>query len=298
MNSTEGLAWKVRPKGLAFLLFRPLIALVALFVLAGCGANPFESGSSRAARIAVGLTKTAFQTRNFDLIGYYRLDAPADGRFAVYIEGDGVAYVTRFERAIDPTPERPIALELAARHPGPNVLYLARPCQFTGGNKARNCDSRYWTSHRYAPEAVEALEQAIRDFAAVKNLMPTAFYGYSGGAAMAMLVAARRPEAESLVTVAGVLDHEAWTRHFGDAPLHGSLNPADQASRLRHLAQRHFIGGKDDQVPPGVAAAYLGRLGPGAMAMLTEIRTYGHECCWADGWPELATRPLVRLPAP
>lgn len=209
-----------------------------------------------------------------------------------------MAYVTRTQRAIDPTPENPVALDLAIRHPGPNVLYLARPCQFVGGDKARNCDSRYWTSHRFAPEAVDALDRAIRDFSQAKNLRPTAYFGYSGGAAMAMLIAARHPEAESLVSVAGVLDHQAWTSHFGDAPLHGSLNPAEQAAKLRSLAQRHFIGGRDDQVPSAVAAAYLGRLGPEAAGMLTEISTYGHECCWADGWRELAAMPLVRLAKP
>jgi hypothetical protein len=44
---------------------------------------------------------------------------------------------------------------------------------------------------------------------------------------VASLVAARRHDVVRLVTVAGNLDHLAWTTLHGVSPLTGSLNPAD-----------------------------------------------------------------------
>ncbi|MHC8509941.1 MAG: alpha/beta hydrolase [Rhodospirillales bacterium] len=115
--------------------------------------------------------------------------------------------------------------------------------------------------------------------------------GYSGGGAVAMLTAARRTDVRRVVTAAGVLDHQVWTRHHRVSPLSGSLNPADAADALAAVRQIHFTGGDDEVVPPGLFKSLLAQMrarGP------VEARTLGggvdHTCCWADRWPRIAGR--------
>jgi dienelactone hydrolase len=265
-------------------------------LLSGCAPdlNPFVSRADYADRIAAGWQKLAFRTDRFDLAGYARIGNPADPSLAVFIEGDGVSYITRTEISPDPTPEHPVALQMAVKHPATNVLYLARPCQFTGGYKARGCEPVFWTTARFAPEAVGAMDQALSQFMAARGLRSVTLYGYSGGGTMAALLAARRQDVAGLVTVAGVLDHRAWTSHFGDAPLRYSLNPADSAATLRAIPQRHFVGQRDVTVPPALTQAYA-RQAHLNNAAVTVVPRADHTCCWADLWPDLARQPL---PAP
>ncbi|WP_428245584.1 alpha/beta fold hydrolase [Ferrovibrio sp.] len=280
--------------GKSHLLASALLLPLLGGLLAGCadGGGLFQSNAARADAVAreanPPLTKTLINTQGFDIVAYYRQGAPNDPRLAVFIEGDGVAYISRYQRAYDPTPEKPVALQLAARHPAPNILYLARPCQFTGGNKARNCDSAYWTSHRFAPEAITAMNQALDTYLRHSGAREVTLYGYSGGAMVALLLAGQRRDVAAMVTVAGMLDHQAWTSHFGDTPLYGSRNSLEVADALRRLPQRHFIGDRDKQVPPGLTAPFLRRIGLRPEAFITELRDTDHDCCWADLWPQLS----------
>lgn len=262
-------------------------------VLGGCAPNlnPFISRASYADKIASGWQKQVFRTERFDLTGYTRIRNPTDSSLAVFIEGDGVSYITRTEVSADPTPEHPIALEMAVRHPSANVLYLARPCQYAEGSRRRGCAPDYWTTARFAPEAVVALDQAIDQFMG-SQFRAITLYGYSGGGTMAALLAARRKDVKGLVTVAGVLDHQAWTSHFGDSPLRYSLNPADFTTQLRLLPQRHFVGERDNTVPLQVIQSYLRRARLGDAAV-TVVPRANHTCCWPDLWPDLARQPLV-----
>jgi pimeloyl-ACP methyl ester carboxylesterase len=266
-------------------------------LLAGCAPdlNPFISRAAYADKIAAGWQKQAFRTDRFDLAGYARLGNPADPSLAVFIEGDGVSYITRTEISPDPTPEHPVALQMAVKHPAANVLYLARPCQYAGGYKGRGCEPAFWTSARFAPEAVAALDQAITQFTAARGLRSITLYGYSGGGTMAALLAARRQDVAGFVTVAAVLDHQVWTSHFGDSPLRYSLNPIDSVGQLRGIPQRHFVGQRDSTVPLLVAQSYLRRARL-SDATVTVVPRADHTCCWADLWPDLARQPLATPP--
>ncbi len=283
---------------LGFVLLMPLLAGLLVACADDGAAGLFQSNASRADAAAAlakpPLTRTRFAAGSFDIVGYYRQAAPNDPRLAVFIEGDGLAYITSGQRSIDPTPDKPVALDLAARHGAPNLLYLARPCQFTGGQRARNCDSAYWTTHRFAPEAVasinEALDQYVRQFGPRRITL----YGYSGGALVGLLLAAQRQDVDGVITISGLLDHQAWTQHFGDTPLYGSRNSLDYADRIRRLPQYHFVGARDDMVPPALTYDFLRRLGLAPERFVTRLPNADHTCCWATSWPQLSqTAPVV-----
>lgn len=211
----------------------------------------------------------------------------AGAPLSVYIEGDGYAFINRHRLSDDPTPRRPVALELAVRDPAPNVVYLARPCQYVTGAHRRNCHPAYWSVARYAEEVVAAINAAIDRLLTVSGAPRVALYGYSGGGAVALLVAARRSDVLRVVTVAGVLDSDTWTGLDGMAPLSASLNPADLAARLVRVPQWHFVGAKDTVVSAQVARSYAARFPTGQMPVIRVVPGMDHDCCWADHWPEL-----------
>ncbi len=57
--------------------------------------------------------------------------------------------------------------------------------------------------------------------------------GYSGGGAIAALLAAERDDIDRLVTVADNLDYRAWTSKNRMKPLKGSLSPVEHMDKLQ-----------------------------------------------------------------
>lgn len=206
----------------------------------------------------------------------------------VYIEGDGFAWLTRSQPSDDPTPRNPIGLQMALRHGKGAVAYLARPCQYVDGKDARGCEVAYWTHRRFAPEVIEATSLAIDELKQSFGANKLVLVGYSGGGAVAALVAARRQDVAQLVTVAGNLDHLAWTILHRVPPLEGSLNPADAWETLQAIPQLHFVGGNDHNVSVQVANSYLARFPPQRRPEIQVIKGFDHTCCWADQWSEFS----------
>ena len=109
--------------------------------------------------------------------------------------------------------------------------------------------------------------------------------GYSGGGTLAALLATRRQDVSRLVTVAGLLDHAAWTQALRISPLTGSLNPADEWAQLRQIPQVHYVGGKDRQT--GKLALRPALEHPSPQVRVIELPDFDHNCCWAEAWSRL-----------
>lgn len=222
----------------------------------------------------------------FDLMAYVP-DAPTDSaQLTVYIEGDGFAWVSTALASADPTPRDPLALRMALAQPEGNAAYLARACQYVDA-QASGCPARYWTGARFSAEVVAASNAAIdtlkRRFRAERLVL----VGYSGGAAVAALVAVQRHDVALLVSVAGNLDTLAWTRYLHLQPLTESLNPIDAATALRRIPQVYFGGENDAVIPPELVRAYARRLSGSASPNLHIEPGFDHHCCWAEQWPTL-----------
>jgi len=211
-----------------------------------------------------------------------------DGTLTVYLEGDGFAYVQPNQPARDPTPHTPVALRMALSDPsGALVAWIGRPCQYTIPEHGRNCRTTLWTTGRYAPEVVDSLSVALDILKRRSGAGRLDLVGYSGGGALAVLLASRRDDVARVVTVVANLDLAYWTRRDGLTPLAGSLDPAQEASRLGAVPQVHFTGGKDRTVGTDVVRSYLRALPPGTPARLVEMPDFTHSCCWARDWPAL-----------
>jgi len=275
---------------------RRALVFWAVLAVAGCS-NGLWIGDNRelARSIAAehGFTEQRFDAGAFVLAGFARgLDGPAD-RLVVYIEGDGHAWLNRYNVSPDPTPWDPITLRLAVRDRASAVLYLARPCQYTSGEARRSCHPVYWTSHRFAPEVVESTSRAIDQAKRLSGAGSVRLIGYSGGGALAALVAARRSDVAGLVTIAANLDHAAWTRHHDITPLAGSENPATYAQTLQAIPQIHLAGGDDDVVPPAIVEAFVAPMTDRSRARIVVVPDYDHDCCWTRDWPHLLDREAI-----
>lgn len=257
---------------------------VAALVFGGCVADRGAHADAIAAK--AGLQKRLIQTDSFLLTTYSRTTDSA-GLFDVYIEGDGQAWLSPTEPARNPTPRRALGLSLAARDPAANVLYIARPCQFTPFALDAKCQASVWTSRRFAEDVIVSVNQAIDQLTRGAKKHALHLVGYSGGGAVAVLVAARRDDVASLRTVAGNLDHEEVNRLNDVSPMPDSLNAIDHARKLAALPQIHFSGKDDEIVPSAVAKKFLAASEPSKCVSLLLVAEADHENGWSERWPDL-----------
>lgn len=264
---------------LSFLLLYSLL-------LIGCG-YAVPSPQERAQSIK-NLTKSSrlsshiYTTSMFNIAAYTTdLTSCNDKNIHLYIEGDGLAWISSQMASDDPTPLNPLALKLALQDTNPCVAYLSRPCQYVISTK---CEQKYWTSHRYAPEVIESYNE-ILDY--IKNSNKTSsfrLFGYSGGGAVAALLSAKRDDIKQLVTVAGNIDTRYWSSKHHLEPLFGSLNPADFSDSLSKIDQYHLIGEKDKIIDKSVFISYKSRFKEVSKIEHKIFKGFTHNCCWDENW--------------
>jgi pimeloyl-ACP methyl ester carboxylesterase len=270
--------------GFPFSLMVPGRSLLgwAFFCLAGCAAllSPREAAWQFAA-------ERGFVEQSLPIAqvkAWLRVRAPAPDRLTIYIEGDGAPWPWPDQPPADPTPLRRLVLGLAAADPSPAVAYLGRPCQYLDSRALEGCDLGLWTTRRFGDPAIDAVMRAVDTLKRAAGASRVSLVGYSGGGAMAALVATRRTDVACLVTLAAPLDTDAWTTAIGVSPLTGSRNPANDASRSTIAAQTHVRGGADRLVPPASTERFL-RGAP--TAKVIDLDGVDHQCCWEDVWPKV-----------
>lgn len=182
----------------------------------------------------------------------------------VYIESDGRAWRSSRTISDDPTPTKSLMIRYAIEDPE-NAIYMARPCQFISGV---NCTKAIWTDSRFGGQVVSSMSQALDQIKSQHGVQKFELVGHSGGAAIALLLAAGRDDITLVQTIAGNVDHRAWTEVKNLSPLNSSLNPADYAEKLIRIPQRHFVGLRDQTVPGDVIYAYMLKVQPQCSVML------------------------------
>ncbi|HOH73870.1 MAG TPA: hypothetical protein PLS43_09570, partial [Syntrophales bacterium] len=168
-------------------LSEALTGLILMLIFVWCCSGCVGPGGAVADRIGsrAGFEKTFLWTREFTLTAYWRGRRPG-APLNLYLEGDGSAWISRSWRSDDPSPRDPVALALAARDPGANVAYLARPGQYAAPGSPP-VDPAFWSDRRFAPAVVAALGEAADLLLAKTRAKGVNLIGYSGGAALAVL---------------------------------------------------------------------------------------------------------------
>ena len=265
--------------------FKLSLTFSAVFLSACASIPPPKARQAVAHELALarGWQAEVLGTGELQLLAYRPHTINPAAALTLYIEGDGYAWKNRVTPSQDPTPLQPVALRLALAQPAGNAAYLARPCQYVN-KPSKPCAPRYWMGARFAPEVIAATSEAIDDLKGRFGASQLTLVGYSGGAAVAALVAAQRHDVQQLVSVAGNIDHAAWTTLHRLSPLRESLNPLQVRTTLSAMSQWHFAGNLDRIVPPRLLKSWVQGL---PNAHLVVIDGYDHSCCWAKNWPQL-----------
>lgn len=269
-------------------MFKIIITFL-LMLLSACAVIPDQAERrSYAQRLAdgKGWEGSTIQADEFLLQVYAPAQLEPAQTLTIYIEGDGLAWINASTPSFNPTPVNPLALKLALRDDTPSV-YLARPCQYVTFDQSPKCSQKYWTGSRFAPEVVSAMNRAIDHLKLKFSSEKIILAGYSGGGAVAALVAAQRDDVDYLMTIAGNLDHVAWTTRHRLTPLNQSLNAADFSDKLQYTKQTHYVGGKDRVVGEFVARSYEAKFAGGLPESVIVMPDFDHDCCWELHWPEL-----------
>ena len=268
------------------------LGVVIVISMAGCAT--IDGGYHAAYRVASEshFEKEYVKTDLCTLTTFCRFRSPGDP-ITIYIEGDGAAWKSRNERSLDPTPRHSIVLELAAIDPSGNVAYFARPGQLTESG-VPDCDPAYWSEKRFSGEVVSTINSAIDNLKIKSQSKEINLIGYSGGAAIAVIIAARRNDVMSLRTIAGNLDPEAVNRYHRVSPIGSTSNPTEFAAKIAYIPQRHFVSASDSVVPISITESFARKIDDQRYESITIVEGTSHTTGWQKAWPSLLKLPLYK----
>jgi len=146
-----------------------------------------------------------------------------------------------------PTPINPVALKFSLTSGSKAVAYIGRPCQYVLSGPP-SCDPKYWTSHRFAPEVLEAIQSVINQLKVQAGSSRITLTGFLGGGVIAAPIAAKRHDIDRLTTIAAPLSLRYWWVYCNLNTLEGG-NPLNQIEKFCALSQAHYWGELDRVVP-------------------------------------------------
>jgi pimeloyl-ACP methyl ester carboxylesterase len=264
--------------------YRTLGVLLVIALLGGC-TSPREQLGGLAEQ--AGYRLETLSTQAFPLQAVLPAHFNPRSVLRVYLEGDGHAWATASQPSLDPTPHELLMARLAMSDPG-GAVYLARPCQFIMSN---GCSTAVWTSQRFSQAVISSMSMALDALKVRTQATKVELVGYSGGAAVALLLAGQRNDVVSIQTLAGNLDPVAWTEWHQLSPMSGSLDPSSYKARLRSIPQRHLVGSRDTVVPWQLSKAFAGKFGDQACISIITVEA-DHNEGWEAAWRAWEGKPL------
>jgi hypothetical protein len=203
-------------------------------------------------------------------------------RLRIYIGGDGGPWIREDRVSVDPTPTNPVLLRLmhGATYP---AIYLGRPCYF-GSASDKGCGPQLWTFDRYGQAVVDSMCEAANRLTREYAAQSVQLIGYSGGGAIVIGMSTCIEQLHSLVTIAGNLDPDAWTRHHGFSPLN-DLSPMKAARHASNVIEETHWQCRDDRnVPPSITDDYFAER---SAAVRHIVDSCSHSTGWEQHWPRI-----------
>ena len=182
----------------------------------------------------------------------------------IYLEGDG-----------NPNPSHRIALYYAEQDTTKNVIYVARPCQWIN-DKICQLKPEIYKEQRFHPEIIREIEEVVLHLKNKYKASEIELIGYDGGATIALNLATQM-NIKRVITIAGILDTNAYVRQNGVPEMPDAQNPADKLSLLAEVPQIHYVGGNDEITPRRAAERFISKMKNPKSAMVRSVNGGGHD---------------------
>lgn len=249
------------------------VCLVLVAVVGACSVKPEWQRVAAGAGLNVAWVDT----------GVFRhlviANAHPDRHLRIYIEGDGLPWILERRIALDPTPANPLLLRLMADD-AHAAVYLGRPCYF-GTATSDSCEPALWTVERYADSVVRSMCDAANQLSLERQARSVALIGYSGGGAIAIAMRSCTLGLNSITTIAGNLDVEAWVKYHKYSPL--VLPVLAESASGAPVAETHWQCRDDRKIPPHITDRYFEKR-PEAIRILVD------DCDHDTGWERYRSR--------
>lgn len=260
-------------------LSKSIAILVLISFVSACKTVPLPSETIG----EHGFKKALVKGDDFVITTYQKITDP-NKPYIFYIEGDGAAFLGKYRISTNPTPRKQMLLKLVAQDERPNVVYIARPCQYTPMELNPKCNNQYWTSKRMSEDSVQSLNEVINK---LNGQHKFSLIGFSGGGSMVVLIAARNNMTKDILTISANLDHAAFTTLHNVSPMIDSLNPIEYVDKVKHIPQLHLSGGKDTVIPAFIAERFV----QASDSSCVKQKIY-EDASHSDGWEVMWTHIL------
>ena len=234
---------------------RKFSVLLMALTLCGC-ATPPQSDLFEAKQI---------ETEHFSIAVWEKKNIQKGQHLRIYFEGDG-----------NPNPLHKVAFDLAVADQNSNVIYVARPCQWTD-EKICAQKPEIYKEFRFHPEVMQEMKELTEYLVRKHRASAVDFVGYDGGAVIALNMATQIPT-NKVITVAGITDINAYNTYH-DLPQmteEEAENPADNLSALAMVPQVHYVGKNDDITPQRLVERFVGRMQSPRSAVVKVVPGTGH----------------------
>jgi hypothetical protein len=257
---------------------RKFSLIYCLFIVSACQ-SPHELFEKKA--LVSALTPQVVKTEYFSH-KVYKNNRPSSTVLHIYLTGDGLPWMAGVVPSTDPTPRDTIIFKLIEQDESA-ALILGRPCYHGLAHEAL-CDPSLWTNMRYGSLVIDSLSIAIEQLSEQYQTTNLVLIGYSGGGALAVLLAEKIPNVSAVITIGANLNTQLWTQHHQMLPLSGSINPVERPDLPITVMQKHYVGSEDKIIPVSLLETYT----EGHQASdLVIIDNYDHQCCWQNIWPDI-----------
>jgi hypothetical protein len=273
-----------------------IIVFLGIMTLAACATPGVRlNNAQRLAGPVFMLPRTA-TIDNFQIKLYERMHTRGGATARVYIEDSGEVLDRGFNPTKDPTPLNPIGLVLASHDPSPDVIYMARPCQF-GSKKpgADECPLDVLKGRVFAPEMIALTNGVLDDIKKRYRVQNFELIGFGTGGGLATILAGERDDVVSLRTVAGVLDTITYAKAHELSGYEASLNPINSVPKLITMPQHHYLAQLDDRVPNLVYHSFAQAFGDNRCLDHTLVQNVDHRYDWGSVWTGLVRAPVTCL---
>lgn len=235
---------------------KQIVVLAIGCVLSACALFPPHPAHFEAKQI---------QTHHFSIAVWEKEGIKKGEPLRIYFEGDGT-----------PNPSHKVALYFAEKDRSSNVIYVARPCQWTNERICREKPEIYGEA-RFHYEIMAEMQELTAYLMRKYQAPSVELVGYDGGAVIALNMATKVPT-KRVITIAGITDVVAYNNYHNLPQLdeEDTANPADNLATLAEIPQIHYVGKEDEVTPRRLVERFVARLRNPRSAVVKVVPGTGH----------------------